>query len=82
MVVVWLLVANGLATASLPNIVIINADDLACVTTIEDRDIVLAELNTLPGDLDGNGDVAFADSLTGWVSGLDGLILKTTTGGW
>ena len=42
---------------------VIDASDLACVTTIEDRDIVLDQLNTLPGDLDGNGDIAFADFL-------------------
>jgi len=41
----------------------IDAADLACVTQVEDRDTVLAALNSLPGDLDGNGDVAFADFL-------------------
>lgn len=39
------------------------------------------EFQTLPaGSIP--SDVAFADSLTGWVCGLEGLILKTTTGGW
>ena len=41
----------------------VNGDDLACVSSVEARDAVLAALNTLPGDLDGNGDVAFADFL-------------------
>ncbi len=41
----------------------VDAADLACVATIGDRDIVLAALNTLPGDLDGNGEVAFPDFL-------------------
>ena len=43
---------------------VLNADDLACITTIEERDAVLGELNTLPGDLDGDGSVAFPDFLT------------------
>jgi hypothetical protein len=42
----------------------VDADDLSCVADVEQRDIVLEELNTLPGDLDGNGDVSFADYLT------------------
>ena len=42
---------------------ILNGEDLACVTTIADRDFVLGELNTLPGDLDGDGDVGFPDFL-------------------
>lgn len=37
--------------------------DLACVFTIRSRDAVLAALNTLPGDLDGDGEVAFVDFL-------------------
>lgn len=41
----------------------LTADDLACLSTIPERDAVLAALNTLPGDLQGNGDVAFADFL-------------------
>ena len=41
----------------------LDAADLACVGTIEERDAVLSALNTLPGDLDGNGEVAFADFL-------------------
>ena len=42
---------------------VVDATDLACVATIQDRDTVLGVLGTLPGDLDGNGDVAFADFL-------------------
>ena len=42
----------------------LDAADLACVSTIEERDAVLGALNTLPGDLDGEGGVAFADFLT------------------
>ncbi len=42
---------------------VVDAADLACVATIDERDIVLSTLNTLPGDLDGNGDVAFSDFL-------------------
>ena len=42
---------------------VVDAADLACVATIDERDTVLGLLNTLPGDLDGNGDVAFADFL-------------------
>jgi hypothetical protein len=41
----------------------LNRTDLSCVSSIEARDAVLTSLNTLPGDLDGNGDVAFADFL-------------------
>jgi len=41
----------------------LDAADLSCVTDIEQRDAVLAALGTIPGDLDGNGDVAFADFL-------------------
>ena len=40
---------------------VVNAADLSCVSSIEGRDVVLDALNTLPGDLDGNGEVAFAD---------------------
>ena len=42
---------------------VLNADDLDCVSDIAQRDAVLGALNTLPGDLDGNGEVAFADFL-------------------
>ena len=42
---------------------VVDASDLACVSTIEERDIVLASIPTLAGDLDGNGDVAFPDFL-------------------
>ena len=41
----------------------LNRDDLSCVETIEDRDMVLAALHALPGDLDGNGEVSLADFL-------------------
>lgn len=41
----------------------VNASDLACVSHVQQRDVVLDALNTLPGDLDGNGEVAFADFL-------------------
>ena len=43
---------------------ILNADDLDCITTLDERSAVLNALNTLPGDLDGDGNVAFADFLT------------------
>lgn len=35
--------------------------DLSCVTTVSQRDAVLATLNALPGDLDGDGQVTFDD---------------------
>ena len=41
----------------------LNADDLSCVSDIAERDAVLGALNTLPGDIDGNGEVAFSDFL-------------------
>ena len=41
----------------------LTALDLDCIGTIDERDAVLGALNTLPGDLDGNGDVSFADFL-------------------
>lgn len=37
--------------------------DLGCVFTIRSRDALLSALNTLPGDLDGDGNVAFIDFL-------------------
>ncbi len=43
---------------------VLDGHDLACVGTTEARDAVLAALNTLPGDLDGDGEVAFGDFLT------------------
>lgn len=43
---------------------VLDGDDLSCVATIDARDAVLGVLNALPGDLDGDGDVAFADFLT------------------
>lgn len=42
---------------------LLTSDDLACVTHIEERDAVLDAVDTLPGDLDGSGGVAFADFL-------------------
>ena len=42
---------------------LVDAMDLVCVATVDERDVVLDILNTLPGDLDGNGDVAFPDFL-------------------
>ena len=42
---------------------VVDAADLSCVSTIDERDIVLAAIPTLAGDLDGNGDVAFPDFL-------------------
>ena len=41
-----------------------DAADLDCVTTVPDLDEILAVLGTLPGDLDGNGEVGFDDFLT------------------
>ena len=34
-----------------------------CVATIVERDAVMTRLNTVPGDLNGDGDVAFTDFL-------------------
>jgi gluconolactonase len=42
---------------------VLNASDLSCVSTIAARDVILDGLNTLPGDLDGNGDISFPDFL-------------------
>lgn len=42
----------------------IDASDLHCVDNITERDIILDVLKTLPGDLDGDGDVGFGDFLT------------------
>lgn len=42
---------------------IIDAADLACVTTVDGRDLVLTTLGTLAGDLNGDGQVAFPDFL-------------------
>lgn len=60
---------------------ILDAADLSCVSSVEARDAVLDALNALPGDLDGNGEVAFADFLvlsanfgTGQPSYADGNI--------
>ena len=40
-----------------------DARDLACVTTSDGRDAVLADLNSLPGDLNGDAEVNFEDFL-------------------
>jgi hypothetical protein len=42
----------------------VDAGDLTCVASVEDRDTVLAAINSFPGDLDGVDGVAFADFLT------------------
>ena len=42
---------------------VLDAADLTCVKGVEARDAVLTALSTLPGDLDGNGDVSFSDFL-------------------
>ena len=41
----------------------IDALDLSCVATLDERDLVLGELNTIAGDLDGDGEVGFKDFL-------------------
>ena len=40
---------------------LLDAADVSCVAAVDARDIVLQALNTLPGDLDGNGDVSLTD---------------------
>lgn len=57
----------------------VDGGDLACVSSIEARDAVLAAIGTLPGDLDGNGDVAFADFLV--LSGNFGQTLPSYVDG-
>ena len=42
---------------------VLNAGDLACVSSVLERDIVLDALGSQPGDLDGNGAIDFADFL-------------------
>jgi hypothetical protein len=42
---------------------LVDAADLACVTTIDERDVVLAAIPTLAGDLNGDGQVEFSDFL-------------------
>ena len=41
----------------------LSALDLDCLSTIGERDTVLGALDSIPGDLDGNGDVSFGDFL-------------------
>jgi len=41
----------------------LSATDLACVENVAGRNAILEALSTVRGDLDGNGDVAFADFL-------------------
>lgn len=43
---------------------VVDKNDLACISTVEERDVVLASIPSLPGDLDGNGAVDFADFIT------------------
>ena len=40
-----------------------SSSDLGCVSTVEERDAVLAALNVLPGDLDLDGEIGFSDFL-------------------
>jgi hypothetical protein len=49
------------ASCSNPSHSILKVD--ACATNISERDVILAELNTVAGDLDGNQQVDFADFL-------------------
>ena len=62
------IIFGGLTTVAVPGDCngdgVVDASDLACVETIEDRDVILGALNALPGDLDGKDGVAFADFLT------------------
>ena len=57
----------------------LDADDLTCVSDIAERDAVLESLGSLPGDLDGNGSVEFADFLV--LSGNFGSDLTAYTEG-
>lgn len=43
---------------------LMDRSDLSCVSLLEERDAILRVLNSSPGDLDGDGRVAFADFLT------------------
>ena len=43
---------------------VVTAIDLQCVDTLEKRDVTLAVVRSLPGDLDGDGTVDFEDFLT------------------
>lgn len=43
---------------------VVDASDLDCVANIGERDIVLETLDTVAGDLDGDGEVSFTDFLT------------------
>jgi len=42
---------------------VLDASDLVCVSDIQERDVVLDSIDSLPGDLDGDGMVAFSDFL-------------------
>jgi len=39
----------------------IDADDLPCISTVDQRDAILDALDPLPGDFNGDGDVDFED---------------------
>ena len=41
----------------------LDAADLGCVSDLASRDAALASLGTVPGDIDGDGEVGFADFL-------------------
>lgn len=41
----------------------VGPEDLLCVAEIDDRDLILSAIQSVPGDLDGNGDVSFVDFL-------------------
>ena len=77
---------QGFRVAAAPGLVgdcnddsVFNAADLSCISSIEARDVVLDALNTLPGDLDGNGVVAFADFLA--LSANFGTVLSSYADG-
>lgn len=58
----------------------LDVDDLSCIETVADRDRVLAALMTLPGDLDGDGEVSFDDFLSLSTNYGDPTKLKYTDG--
>lgn len=59
---------------------VVNAADLECVGSIEERDTVLAAIPTLAGDLNGDGAVAFGDFITLSTNFGDTTKLKYTDG--